>query len=247
MNDDYTSLELFHFVGHQNPKDHKANYETLKNVLRSKCVTYSSSDLSWGPVEHKIDWERSILDETLVVPTITCYADIPKNALGVHMKKYGFFGVSLDRQYLVSFHARPVTYIPIYSGDNLGISGRTLIRDIESVVKGFYQFYIKEEEKDEECNFRGLGSLPKDARGAVSVLESTLLKDFIGFIKPFNSELNMDDPDNYYMEREWRKLGNIKFEENVVRTVVIMRDYEDDFLREFPQYKAKLKVVDENT
>ncbi len=247
MKGDYTSLELFHFVGHQDPKNHKANYEILKNVLRSKCVTYSPSDLSWGPVEHKIDWNRSILDETLIVPTITCYADIPKNALDVHMKKYGFFGMSLDRQYLVSFHARPVTYIPIYSGDILGISGRTLIRDIESSVKGFYKYYLKTEEKNQEDYSRGLGSLPKDAKEFVSALKSTLLKDFIGFIKPFNSELNIDNPDNYYMEREWRKLGNIKFEEDVVHTVVILRDYEDDFLREFPQYKEKLKVVDENT
>tara|TARA_R110000787_G_scaffold278320_1_gene387998 strand:+ start:1559 stop:2056 length:498 start_codon:yes stop_codon:yes gene_type:complete len=162
------------------------------------------------------------------------------------MKKYGYFGVSLERQYLVRFHARPVTYIPIYRSDDLGISGRTLIRDIESAVKGFYEYYLKTEENSEEAYSRGLASFPDNANESLSVLESTLLKDFIGFIKPFNSEINIEDPDNYYMEREWRKLGNIKFEEQFVCTVVILCGYESDFLREFSQYKGRLEVVNVN-
>jgi hypothetical protein len=227
-------------------QDHKANFEILKKVLQTKCVTYSPSDLSWGPVRHEVNWDRSVLEEELVVPTITCYADIPKDALKVHMKKYGYFGISFDRQYLVRFHTRPVTYIPMYSGDEPGISGRSLIKDIEASVKGFYKFYLKERGESQKEYSRCFGSAPKDANEAVAVLKSTLLKDFIGFIKPFDSELADSDPDNYYMEREWRKLGNIRFDDSVVRTIVIARDYVEDLLKEFPQYEFKLKIVDED-
>jgi hypothetical protein len=247
LSHEYTSSELFHFVGRADPNNHDRNFQTLKSVLESRCVTYSPNDLSWGPVRHEVNWERSLLDESLVIPTITCYADIPKESLKIHMKKYGYFGLSIDRGYLVENYVRPVTYIPIYTADMLGISGRTLLKDIEAVCKGYEKHLRSNRSNEQRNNPRSLGSIPIDADETIDALSGTLLKDFLGFIKPFNSELDIGHPDNFYLEREWRKLGNIKFDDNHVGTVVIEEHYKEKSLQIFPQFETKLMTVEPGT
>lgn len=46
-------------------------------------------------------------------------------------------------------------------------------------------------------------------------------------IKPFDSELPDNHPDNYYFEQEWRKFGNLKFQPSEVMRILVARDHID--------------------
>jgi len=81
-----------------------------------------------------------------------------------------------------------------------------------------------------------MGSKPDTAESAIGAVNTMILKDFIAFLKPFDVDLDLHHPDNYYLEREWRKYGNLKFEPKHVSTVVIARGFEHRLKEDFPQY-----------
>jgi len=137
MNNPYTSQEFFHFVGRSDPAADCVNYETLKKVLTIGCISHKPHEDSWGQVGYTINWQRSVLDEELIVPTVTCYADIPCESLGIHVTKYGKFGLSLPRDLLIQYGARPVIYVPTRNDDWRSINGAALIRNVEAIYRGF--------------------------------------------------------------------------------------------------------------
>jgi Putative abortive phage resistance protein AbiGi, antitoxin len=140
----YTSSELFHLVGRASPEDHDANYQTLLKVLDSRQVSHP-------PHHHQcnerlsFNWNESLLNEKLVLPEITCFCDIPYEALEVHMRKYGMFGVSFAREYLVKYGARPAIYVPLQPSDPLRGWGtifcEAFLIDVEQVWRGVHEQY----------------------------------------------------------------------------------------------------------
>ena len=46
-------------------------------------------------------------------------------------------------------------------------------------------------------------------------IDDAFVQHFLAYIKPFNSELADNDPNNFYSEREWRKFGNLLFQPGV--------------------------------
>lgn len=243
MHSAYTSSALFHFVGYTCPDDHAANFEVLSKVLRAECVSHPPHENDWGKVSHAIYWERSLIEEELIVPTVTCYADIPLDSLGVHVKKYGKFGVSFPRELLIWFGARPVMYVPLQINDGQSINGATLLKDIEAVYKGFHEMVVSKASSVGETTSRPLGKKPQNEAEAVKAISSVFAKDFLAFIKPFNSHLEEDHPDNFYMEREWRKHGNLKFTPREVENIVVAKGYLSRLEMEFPQYKGKVVEI----
>jgi len=236
---DYASDELFHFVGHSSPSDDNVNFGKLKKVLDSNCISHFPHDGSWGKVSHTTTWDNRLETEQLIVPSVTCYADIPFKALSIHTSKYGKFGVALPRWLLIKYGARPVTYIPIRSDDWQQINGLTLLRDIEAVIKGFKEQLVENQKGDETIS-RTLGKIASTPEEAISATHSMLLKDFLAFIKPFNSELSHSDPNNYYMEREWRKYGNMKFETGQVTRVLVANGYKEQTIENYPAYEDRV-------
>jgi hypothetical protein len=230
----YASEELFHFVGYSSPTDDEENYRKLGYVLRDSCVSHSPHDGSWGTTSYCTQWDSQLITEQLIVPTVTCYADIPFDSLSIHTSKYGKFGLSLPSWLLIKYGARPVIYIPIRF-DDWQSPGLTLLSDIEAVVKGFNEQVI-EKQPSKINNSRHLGVKPDSSTDAISAVKSILLKDFLAFIKPYNSELPITHKQNYYMEREWRKYGNMKFETKQVSRLVVARGYKQRILNDFPVY-----------
>lgn len=239
MNSPYTSNELFHFVGHSSPSDDETNYKVLEKVLRGKCISHAPHDGTWGKVQFTSSWADELATEKLVVPNVTCYADIPFESLGTHVTKYGKFGLALPAYLVTQFGARPVTYVPMRSDDWQSIHGLTLLRDIEAVVKGFHE-QVVEKTPFTDSEGRFLGKKPRSPEEANHLVESMLFKDFLAFIKPFNSELPSDHQDNYYMEREWRKYGNMKFDENKVTRVIVATGFGPRVERDFPEYQGRI-------
>lgn len=231
----YTSDELFHFVGHSSPCDDEANYEILAKVIRGNCISHAPHDGTWGQVKYTTTWAEQLAVEKLIVPSITCYADIPFEALDTHVSKYGKFGLSLPTWLLTKYGARPVTYVPMRSDDWQSPNGLTLLRDIEAIVKGFHEQVVERLEQSESGE-RQLGQKPNSAEKAIHAVHNLLMKDFLAFVKPFNSELPHNHRDNYYMEREWRKYGNMVFEASQVSRIVVAKGFKSRVEAEFPEY-----------
>ena len=117
MTEKYTADELFHFVGWRNPGHSDKNYSTLCKILRNLCISHPPHLTNWGETRIFIDWTKDMLKGELIVPSVTCYADIPFELLAIHTSKYGEFGLSIDRGILVYYGARPVIYMPYNPAD----------------------------------------------------------------------------------------------------------------------------------
>ena len=62
--------------------------------------------------------------------------------------------------------------------------------------------------------------------------------------KPFDGNKTDADPDNYYMEREWRVLGNVMFTLPDVYRVVIPSAFAKRLREEVPNYYGQITFVD---
>jgi hypothetical protein len=131
----YVSDELFHLVGFSHPEDHPENYKTLKQILSDGWISYWPHTKDWGEHSVKINWDADMLKGQFLIPNITCFADIPFDCLEIHARKYGQFGLSVDRSYLVYYHARPVIYVPYLPTGSDSISGITLITHLKKPLK----------------------------------------------------------------------------------------------------------------
>lgn len=126
-------------------------------------------------------------------------------------------------------------YVPMRSDDWQSHYGLTLLRNIEAVVKSFNE-QVLQKQPSENSKSRHLGEKPSSTADAISAIQSILLKDFLAFIKPYNSELPNTHQQNYYMEREWRKYGNMKFQANQVSRLVVAKGYKQRLIKDFPVY-----------
>ena len=52
----------------------------------------------------------------------------------------------------------------------------------------------------------------------------------------FDADLPDDSPDNYYLEREWRKHGNLKFTPADVVRVIVASGFEDRLRSDVPAF-----------
>lgn len=240
---DYTSSELFHFVGRNEPENHAQNYKTLVSVLTEPgCVSHWPHRRDWGSMQLRINPGGSLLNEELIYSTVTCFADIPRDKLHMHIKKYGHFGVSFLRRLLVKYHARPVMYLPWFTDDYLGISGRPLILRIDQIYKALFE--LSRETSKEETT-RGFSQPPRSREETVEETETIFSAHFLGFLKVFNADLPNDHPKNYYMEREWRKFGNLCFEPHDVQTILVADGYKEQSEDKFPVYRGRILRVSE--
>src|ERR1043166_4880153 len=119
----YISDFLYHFVGRGNPNDHEGNYKVLKSILTQGCVSHPPHENNWGATYYDTDLSRPLDSEQMVVPTVTCYCDIPYEHLALHLQKYGQFGLSLDKHLLIKYGARPVIYVPLRPDDRSSAHG----------------------------------------------------------------------------------------------------------------------------
>jgi hypothetical protein len=223
MRPTYISPELFHFLGRTAPLDHERNYAVLKTVLKTGCVSHPPHEVGWGAISYTLDIEKRLAREEMLVPTVTCYCDIPYEQLSPHTGKYGAFGLSFSRHFLTKMGARPVMYVPCRTDDWCGVfTGHTLLGELEATFLGVQQqkAFI---EKGSHVTPKSvtLGGRPETTLEALTKAEHTLALRVLAFVKPFESTLEDHDPQYYYSEREWRKLGNLLFEPEDVSRVVV--------------------------
>ena len=251
----YVSGELFHFNGYGKPSDHDRNYHTLKLILKQGCISSPPHLKGWGEISITSDGDRSILGELegegMINPSMVCFADIPPKYLGIHCRKYGYCGISLKREFLVKYGARPVAYVPVDGDLSFSNWGCRYLRNLESAFRVLDE-WEDELEKDNEPKSISISHRPETIDERVALVKTALKKDTLSFLKPFRSELPDDHIDNFYMEREWRMLGNAYFAKEIgaVEHVCVPGEYVEDLGQEFPDYKDRIvdtfKLIDSN-
>ena len=245
MDNHYTSDTLHHFVGYAHPTDHEKNFDILTNILSTGWVSHWPHDNNHGTVSITFNWDHSLITEKLIVPTVTCFADIPAKSLDIHIKKYGSFGVSFWRDHLFMFGARPVMYIPTGPIDRVLTTHRkAILNDLEAVYRGFNQHVTSKHDNSQDERVRtsrSLGKVPTDERSAIKAMDSVFVKHFLAFLKPFDMELSNDDPKNYYMEREGRKFGNLEFKPGDVCKVFVANGFKSQLEKLLPDYAGKIE------
>jgi hypothetical protein len=242
MRPQYISHELFHFLGRPAPEEHDRNFAVLKTVLSSGCISHPPHEAGWGNISYSLDLSKRLAREEMLIPTVTCYCDIPYEQLASHTTKYGAFGLSFSRHHLTRVGARPVIYVPCRPDDWQGVfTGHTLLRELEATFRGIHeQRALLALDEDSQCRSVGLGAPATTLLEALLKAEHTLALRMLAFVKPYESTLDDDDPRYYYSEREWRKLGNLIFEPADVQRIVVHQSFLTRAKEELPEFANRM-------
>lgn len=236
----YVSDELTHFVGRGLHEE--AQFRLMVRILEEGHLSPPPHDPEpRGRVT--IDPDGRVSRNEAYEPEAVCFCDIPVGDLDIHIQKYSPFGLAFRKPFLVERGASPVFYVA-------GAS-RTLRRDLragkdaettradyfDEMVRAYHQLRAEAE--------KALVRLPPGApeRGHHEAL--LRLADFLDFevwsyLKFFEYPLHDEDPENYYMEREWRLLGALRFSLDDVRRVILPESYAREFRKTFPGYHGQI-------
>lgn len=231
----YTSTEVYHFIGRTAPSE-EARLESLLQILKTRQLEIGKGIPTLLGLATNLD--DLFFGEIAPIKAI-CFCDIPFYALGMHMQKYGPFGIAFLKQFLIGHGLRPVFYVP-KNTKLFGQGTAELIVWLKELYEGLFSlnyningFYkvspggIKVGINDKWQNF--LADLAKK----VYKFDDFILQ----YIKIFDDSLPDDHPDNYYMEREWRITDNIKFELTDVTRIIFPQKFKDTLLQEVPFFK----------
>ena len=233
----HSTEELFHFVGFRDPNNREKNYKILGDILRERQLKRK-----WPgdprAVSLQFDPRESLKSGELMVSNVICFCDIRREDLEIHTSKYGEFGLSFFRGHLIRFGARPVMYIPCDFEDYLSHYGRTLINDILAVYESSNEVVLKELPEREHS--RALGHRIQDRNDAMEAMAGVYEKDFMAFVKAYDTTLSERALQNFFMEREWRRFGALDFEPQQVVSVVVAPGYLAQAKNDFPEYEDRI-------
>jgi len=263
----YVSDELTHFVGRSLGPNEDAQYSLLRAILGEGRLT-SSPKSTHDIGELTVNPTAAVFEEQFQLQCV-CFCDIPVEDLPIHMTKYSRFGLSFLKSFLVKKGANPVFYVAVDGIDVLyaGVpeeaavlneamarhqAGEITIDQFGEAVQRFKEAY--ETKAFRYIDRKGLWALglrlfhriiSKQALAAKDTWELWvfLSNHIFAFVKPFEAHLAEDHPDSYYMEREWRISGNLRFTLNDVRRILLPESHTERFRRDFPQYKGQLSFA----
>lgn len=77
-----------------------------------------------------------------------------------------------------------------------------------------------------------------------SILGSLVRSHFVSFCVPFDSAKDETHKENYYMEREWRVIGDVRFTLDDVCRVILPPRYAKQFRRDVPDCFGQVTFSD---
>jgi hypothetical protein len=194
---------------------------------------------------------------------MVCFCDIPFGELGIHCAKYGRFGLAFEKSFLIDQGAAAVSYVPLNGpiftqlDEYIPETGATNWQQaakgprselLEGVVHThhwlqYQEVFLLESVMRGATKLEEVDKIVKDLRNLIFyqvAVEAFLL----GYIKFFDSSLPEDDPNNYYMEREWRVTGKVRFKPTEVAKVVVPSTCADAARRELSEIADRVMVLD---
>jgi hypothetical protein len=249
----YTSYELTHFVGSRFPSDDE-RYQLLLEILRAGKLRASGAPGTTDDTAAllSIIGNKKVSDETAIQGVIVCFCDIPLPSIGLHMSKYKRFGIAFLKPFLVARGANPVFYVvneATLPGLSVVPTGSGSFEPIHNVSRAELMDRIHSEAmalstKIHDMLFKSNDPDLQNLLFRFDYLRRLLYQTTLAFIKPFDSAQLEDSAENYYMEREWRVYGDVRFEMSDVNRIILPRSYQDHFRRDCPCYRGEIYSVD---
>lgn len=221
----YIAKELPHFT---------KEYKKLCDILTDK-VLLGGPDIELsrkGGIEVISRYREDISNNSMVEVNKVCFSDIPEGQTDIHKAKFGQFGIAFDKDFIVRKGGRPVHYIPRKAIINpmLSNGGEAMDNYFNKMTKELYGYFdnlLCEQSKDAE----------KKTYQSFHDFIEIHIKPYLKF---YDHALPDAHIDNYYFEREWRVVGNVKFNISDVRNVLLPQEKEIEFRADFPQYKGPI-------
>jgi hypothetical protein len=214
----YISSELTHFVGRSLASDEE-QYMLLVKIINTGIIR-TRNDNDKGLIMTACSYHTDFSSNDAFNPDMVCFCDIPVSDFEIHMKKYSHFGLSFSKEFMISQGMRPVYYIP----QNTTVLKQS-ISDIFNVSFEKYTHLLDNK-----------GILPLE-------LEHFFNFQIFSFIKFFEDNKEDDDPDNYYMEREWRGLERIEFKIQDITRVILPSSFIKRFFQDIPDYNSHISTT----
>lgn len=269
----YVSNNLCHFVGRSLATDDE-RFELLIKIIRGRVLKANVIDFGNPQIANKIEYSCDRVGEVYQRCDCVCFCDIPDNKLQIHTSKYSEFGMGFHKSYLAERGVRPVMYVPMgatmkepaktcspkenpvkYFGylEKLTVTLGTILSKLNIDVP-FSQQFIASFLSDDQLS-KGITLYDPaisrefvmgNAHGLMYAQTSAMLTH-LAYVKIFDENLSQDDPENYYMEREWRVLQDVEFDCAAVMKVYLPSgEYKERFLREIPEYTGAFWIFDEH-
>jgi len=224
----YIAKELTHLT---------KKYETLCDILADQMLIGGSDgkpdmELSRkGGIEFVSMYKEDISNNAMIKVNKVCFSDIPEGQMDIHKQKYGHFGISFDKDFIIRKGGIPVHYVPCKAAINSMWANEGETRDsffnrMTRELYGFFNSLIGEYFHDEE------------KRKKYQRLQEFVEIHIKPYYKFFDHTLPDADINNYYFEREWFVVGNVKFNMSDISNVLLPQECESKFRQEFPKYKG---------
>lgn len=254
----YVSTELTHFVGRgKAPED---QYALLLHILRGGWLTHPPHNPNHSG-NLFVRRDASTSSNEMYSPEIVCFCDIPIEDLHIHTAKYSSFGLSLPKDLVARQGGAPVLYLPldtrikasrgllteqivaafsenreedIYGETPLGEFFDRMVPEYHDLMELFRQLIMKTTQKP---------GVPEEHR---RLMDLRLFLDFrlLSYVKFFDHTLPDDHPNNFYMEREWRVVGNVQFSLPEVVRVLVPSQYGTRLRQDIPEFTCQVTFID---
>ena len=204
-----------------------------------------------------------------VAPEMVCFCDIPLRDLAIHTTKYSRFGIAFPKPFLVKQGANPVMYVAATAATPLQLTassgefvdffsnegedsllspdqGRGLF--LEKLKRRMFEVLDQHAEQLQvefdryERGKHDPGALRQQMLSSVEFMMGTFCYLF-GYLKTYDPSLPEDHPNNFYMEREWRVVGRVRFDLHDVVRIVVPAAYAERLRTDLPSFAGDLYTL----
>jgi len=239
----YVSHELTHFVAKDESKESE-QYSCLLKILQNGWLTHPphNPNISGGL---SIKLLNQLSDNEVYNPQIVCFCDVPIADIEFHSKKYSRFGISFLKSFLIKKGVNPVFYVS--KNSMIYVDGEDPMPRSEYYDKKHKQyidfFHGFPEQKSTAKGWEPIPSLELKYGIKKFEIQKFLAFHLFSFVKFYDDNLPESDPKNYYMEREWRIIGNLNFALDDVHRIFLPKSYAKRFRKDMPEYEGLVTFI----
>lgn len=266
----YVSSILCHFVGRSLANDND-RFGLLMKIITEGKLRANINDPDEPSVASTWEYSGERLGEVFEKCDCVCFCDIPDDMLGIHTQKYGKFGIAFSKAFLVKAGVRPVTYVPSHERikecaktatpvaspaeyfaylsnlSNTLLPLLMLLNQYDPISDRIVALTHRKPDIIKVLQALDGKIVAPLLAGEMHPLLYSLLSGLatqLAYIKVFDETLADDDPDNYYMEREWRSVRSVEFSIDDIEKVYLPNaEFVERFKKEFPLYSGEFYIL----